>query len=114
MKPDAGAPQRGSFVRDQVAGLRRAGVDVEVLELPPGFRRQFPRTIRSIRSAVRGGHFDLVHAHFGLTGWCAALAGAKPLVVTFHGTDVHHPASGLLSRRLTRRIDLVAAVSREL
>jgi glycosyltransferase involved in cell wall biosynthesis len=113
MKPDAASPQRGSFVRDQVAGLRRAGVDVEVLELPPG-RREYPRTVRRIRVALRGGRFDLVHAHYGLTGWCAALAGARPLVVTFHCTDVRHPVVGRLSRWLERRVDLVAAVSRGL
>ena len=113
MKPDASAPQRGSFVRDQVAGLRRAGVDVEILELPPG-RREYPRTIRRIRRALREGRFDLVHAHFGLTGWCALLAGARPLVVTFHGTDVRHPKVGRLSRRLARRVDLAGVASREL
>ncbi len=113
MKPDASAPQRGSFVRDQVAGLRAAGIDVEMLELPPG-RRNYRRTIGAIRQALRRNSFDLVHAHFGLTGWFAALAGARPLVVTFHGTDVHHPVTGALSRRLVRRVDLVAAASREL
>jgi glycosyltransferase involved in cell wall biosynthesis len=55
-----------------------------------------------------------VHAHYGLTGWCAALAGARPLVVTFHGTDVRHPLVGRLSRRLAARADLAAVVSREL
>ena len=39
--------------------------------------------------------FDLVHAHYGLAGWCAALAGARPLAVTFHGTDVRHRIVGL-------------------
>ena len=113
MKPDAAAPQRGSFVRDQAAGLRRAGIDVEMLELPPGWRN-YRRSVRSIRQALRRSRFDLVHAHFGLTGWFAALAGASPLVVTFHGTDVHHRVTGALSRRLVRRIDLAAAASREL
>ena len=53
MKPDAAAPQRGSFVRDQVAGLRRAGVDVDMLEMPPGWRR-YPATLRAIREAKEG------------------------------------------------------------
>jgi glycosyltransferase involved in cell wall biosynthesis len=113
MKPDAAAPQRGSFVRDQVAGLRQAGLEVELLELPPG-RGEYPRTVRRIRAVLRRRRFDLVHAHYGLTGWCAALAGARPLVVTFHGTDVRHPLVGRLSRRLARRADLAAAASREL
>jgi teichuronic acid biosynthesis glycosyltransferase TuaC len=113
MKPDAGAPQRGSFVRDQVDGLRRAGVDVELVEFPPG-RGEYPRAVRRLRRVLRADDFDLVHAHYGLTGWCAALAGARPLVVTFHGTDVRHPVVGPLSRRLAARVDLAAGVSREL
>ena len=113
MKPDAGAPQRGSFVRDQVDGLRRAGVEVELIEFPPG-RDQYPPTVRRLRRLLGGDDFDLVHAHYGLTGWCAALAGARPLVVTFHGTDVRHPLVGALSRRLAGRVALAAAVSREL
>ena len=58
--------------------------------------------------------FDLVHAHYGLAGWCASLAGARPLIVTFHGTDVRHRVVGPISRRLTRRLDLVAGASRAL
>jgi teichuronic acid biosynthesis glycosyltransferase TuaC len=56
----------------------------------------------------------VVHAHYGLAGWCAALAGAQPLVVTFHGTDVRHPVTGFLSRRLVGRLDLIAGASRAL
>lgn len=113
MTPDAGAPARGSFVRDQVAAVRDAGVDVELFSFPVG-RSEYPRAVRAIRRLLRGEEFDLVHAHYGLAGWCAALAGARPLVVTFHGTDVRHPVVGRLSRRLVRRLDLVAAASKEL
>ena len=42
------------------------------------------------------------------------LAGAAPLIVTFHGTDVRHSLVGPLSRRLAWRVELVAAVSRAL
>ena len=113
MKPDTAAPPRGSFGRDQVAGLRDAGVDVDVLELPPGWRR-YPATLRAIRRTLRGGSYDLVHAHLNLTGWAAKLAGARPLVVTFHGTDVRHPVGNRLARILARRVDMAAVASRDL
>ncbi len=113
MTPDAGAPARGSFIRDQVAALRDAGVDAEMLEFPVG-KPEYPRAVRAIRRRLSEETFDVVHAHYGLVGWCAVLAGASPLLVTFHGTDVRHPVSGRLSRRLVRRVDLVAPVSREL
>jgi len=56
----------------------------------------------------------VIEAWPGLAGWCAMLAGASPLAVSFHGTDVRHPVVGRLSRRLAHRVDLVAAVSRAL
>jgi glycosyltransferase involved in cell wall biosynthesis len=107
------APQRGSFVRDQVAALRAIGLDVETFDWLPGSRNHLP-ALRALRRILRRDHFDVVHAHFGLSGAVAALAGADPLVVTFHGTDVRHPATGAISRLLTRRRILVAAASRAL
>ena len=114
LTPDAGAPQRGRWVRDQIAEIERRGIEVEVFGFPPGSREYIPATRRLRRLLRSDGAFDLVHAHYGLPGWCALLAGAAPLVVSFHGTDVRHPVVGALSRRLIRRIDLAAGVSRAL
>ena len=111
--PDASAPQRGRWVRDQVDEVRRRGVKVDLFEFARGREEYLPAT-RRLRALLRRERFDLVHAHYGLAGWVARLAGAKPLVVTFHGTDVRHHLVGHLSRRLAWRIDLVAGVSRAL
>lgn len=111
--PDAAAPQRGRWVRDQVDEVRKRGVEVDLFEFPRG-RSEYRPATRRLRALLRRERFDLVHAHYGLAGWVAKLAGAKPLLVTFHGTDVRHHLVGHLSRRLAWRIDLVAGVSRAL
>ncbi|MEZ5077406.1 MAG: glycosyltransferase [Solirubrobacterales bacterium] len=111
--PDEAAPQRGQWVRDQVAETRRLGVEAEVFAFARGRYEYLPAT-RRLRGLLKQQRFDLVHAHYGLAGWVAKLAGARPLVVTFHGTDVRHEVVGALSRRLAWRVDLVAAVSRSL
>jgi teichuronic acid biosynthesis glycosyltransferase TuaC len=111
--PDAGAPQRGRWVRDQVDEVRKRGIEVDLFEFARG-RNEYLPAARRLRSLLRRERFDLVHAHYGLAGWVARLAGARPLVVTFHGTDVRHHIVGHLSRRLVWRIDLAAAVSRAL
>jgi teichuronic acid biosynthesis glycosyltransferase TuaC len=109
--PDAETPQRGRWVLDQVEAIRSHGVEVDVFSFPLG-RGQYLPAVRRLRGLLREQRFDLVHAHYGLPGWCARLAGARPLVVTFHGTDVRHRTVGALSRRLAPRVDLCAAVSR--
>ncbi len=111
--PDASAPQRGRWVRDQVDEVRRRGVEADLFAFPPGRAEYLPAT-RRLHALLRRERFDLVHAHYGLAGWVARLAGASPLLVTFHGTDVRHHLVGHLSRRLAWRVDLVAGVSRAL
>ncbi len=100
-------------MRDQVDEVRQRGVEVDVFSFPPGRGEYLPAT-RRLRRLLKRERFDLVHAHYGLPGWVAKLAGAAPLLVTFHGTDVRHGLVGPLSRRLAWRLDLVAAVSRAL
>jgi teichuronic acid biosynthesis glycosyltransferase TuaC len=113
LEPDEKTPQRGRWVRDQVGEIRRRGIEVELFSFPIGKREYIPAT-RRLRALLADARFDLVHAHYGLAGWCARLAGAAPLIVTFHGTDVRHRLVGPLSRRLARRADLAAGVSRAL
>jgi teichuronic acid biosynthesis glycosyltransferase TuaC len=112
--PDAASPQRGRWVRDQIDQIRDRGVEVEVFAFPPGSREYLPATRRLRRLLREDRGFDLVHAHYGLPGWVAKLAGAAPLLVSFHGTDVRHPLVGRMSRRLIRRIEMTAVVSRAL
>ncbi len=108
--PDDSSPRRGRFVADQVEALRELGAEVELFTFPLG-AREYLRAVRPLRRVLASERFDVVHAHYGLSGWTAARAGARPLVVTFHGTDVRHPLAGPVSRRLARRIELVAGAS---
>jgi teichuronic acid biosynthesis glycosyltransferase TuaC len=112
-EPDDSAPQRGRWVRDQIDEVRSRGIEVDVFSFPPGRGEYLPATKR-LRALLGRRRFDLVHAHYGLPGWCARMAGARPLIVTFHGTDVRHPVVGALSRRLAWRVELVAGASRAL
>jgi glycosyltransferase involved in cell wall biosynthesis len=112
--PTAGAPQRGSFVRDQVDALRSLDVHVEVAHVPPGGAHSYLRAAATLGRRFRGERFDVVHAHFGLTAWPALAVRGAPHAVTLHGTDVRHPRSGRITRAVLPRMDLVAAVSAEL
>ncbi len=125
MRPDPAHPERGSFVRDQVAALRRLdGLDVELYELPPGAAalaraaRELRRTFARRRTGAAGKapdaadeRFDIVHAHFGLTAWPALAVPAHARALTLHGTDLRHPRTRLLTLAALPSVDLLAVVS---
>jgi teichuronic acid biosynthesis glycosyltransferase TuaC len=116
MLPDAGHPERGRFVRDQVAALRGLpGLEVELHEFPPGGRALLAaaRDLRR-RYGGRGRRLDVVHAHFGLTAWPALAVPAQVRGLTLHGTDVRHPRTRQATRAVQPLMALLAAASPEL
>ena len=108
MYPSAGRPALGGFVRDQVQSLQRdEGLDVEVHAFAPGGLRSYARAARTLRKRFAGQHFDVVHAHFGLTAWPALAVSASKRVVTLHGNDLYHPRSRRITAAALGRMDLV-------
>jgi teichuronic acid biosynthesis glycosyltransferase TuaC len=114
MLPDAAHPQRGSFVRDQLAGLRAIdGLEVELHEFAPG-RSALAGAALELRRRFASQRFDVVHAHFGLTAWPCLAIPARVRALTVHGTDVRHPRTRLATAAVLPLIDLLAAVSASL
>jgi teichuronic acid biosynthesis glycosyltransferase TuaC len=112
MQPDPVHPERGSFVRDQVAALRGlGGLEVELYEFAPG-GRALAHAARELRRRLGGRErLDVVHAHFGLTAWPALAVPAHVRGLTVHGTDLRHPRTRLVTRAVLPRIDVLGAVS---
>jgi teichuronic acid biosynthesis glycosyltransferase TuaC len=90
--PSAREPSAGSFVRDLVEDLRELGLDVHVLAFSGRERRRaYAEAGLAFRRTIRADSFDLVHAHYGLTGILAVTQRRVPVVVTFHGSDTGNP-----------------------
>ena len=94
MYPTPAEPWFGCFVKEQVDDLLELGVELKLIHFDGrSDKRAYLRASRDVRSRLRRGGFDLVHAHYGLTGAATALAFPRvPLVTTFHGSDYAGPA----------------------
>src|SRR5579864_2626110 len=89
MWPHDADPSYGSFVQAQMESLRSLGVEYDVLFVNGRVSRwNYLRGVRDLRRRLRSKHYDLIHAHFGLSGWVARFQFRIPLVATFHGDDV--------------------------
>jgi teichuronic acid biosynthesis glycosyltransferase TuaC len=87
--PTDADPGYGSFVQAQMESLRPLGVEFDVLFIDGRRSRwNYVRAIGELRRRLKQSRFDLIHAHFGLSGWVARCQGRVPVVVSFMGDDV--------------------------
>ncbi|GAB4539791.1 MAG: hypothetical protein Fur002_05480 [Anaerolineales bacterium] len=116
----------GIHVRQQAEALRRAGVEVDVFP----FRGKknllnYWRAAQELKQ-LNLAQYDLIHAHHGQSGVVALAQKIRPMVVTFHGSDLQgiRAASGRVtligyalraaSRLVARRADSVIVVAQNL
>jgi teichuronic acid biosynthesis glycosyltransferase TuaC len=116
MYPYEGDPAFGTFVMQQVDHLRRAGQSVSVLHI-----RGHESKFRYLKAAVdvfaqtRRASYDVVHAHYGLSGVPALFRSRTPLVVTLHGSDaLSGVVEPFVSQMVCKLADKVIVVSNEI
>jgi teichuronic acid biosynthesis glycosyltransferase TuaC len=87
--PTESDPGYGSFVQAQMESLRPLGVEFDTLFIDGRASRwNYLRGISRMRELLRKNRYDLIHAHFGLSGWVARCQFHLPVVVSFMGDDV--------------------------
>jgi len=114
MYPDAQNPDFGTFVYEQVEGLRARGLNVDVLVVG-GKRRKLSYVdgARRFRRQLRAHRYDLIHAHYVFSGIVARLQNRCPLLVSFHGAAEMVGWVGLLCKALAPLADAVTVTSPE-
>lgn len=58
-----------------------------------GYLKNYPKMIRAIKSFKP----DIIHAHYGLSGFFATLQNIVPVVTTFHGSDLSERKNRIFS-----------------
>jgi glycosyltransferase involved in cell wall biosynthesis len=89
--PTPADPTFGTFVGDQVAALRKHP-RVEACEVlfidGRSDKWNYLRGLGRVQRAVRARPFDVVLAHYGLTGALAVTQRHTPVVITYHAGDI--------------------------
>jgi teichuronic acid biosynthesis glycosyltransferase TuaC len=78
-----------SIVFNQGESLKSMGIDVKYFRIKGKGLWGYFRSIFALRAFLNKNDFTLVHAHYSLSGFVAALAGSRPLVVSLMGSDIH-------------------------
>ena len=86
------------FVQDQVTSLETMGLSFDYFLIKGkgllGYLKNYPRLIHTIKKKK----YDLLHAHYGLSGLLASAQFKLPVLITFHGSDINLKKNYFFSR----------------
>lgn len=89
MYPTSDNPGYGIFVKTQIDSIVAEGVEVDILFINgKSSTFNYLRGIFHLHSRLRRDNYDLIHAHYGLSGIVARLQSRLPVVVSFCGDDL--------------------------
>ena len=77
------------FIIDQVNSLRKLGVKIEYFLIKGKGWSGYLKNLLILNKKIKNNHFDLIHAHYGLSGLLATLQRKVPVIITFHGSDIN-------------------------
>lgn len=92
----------GIIVKNQGESIANAGVELDYFAIEGKGVKGYLSNLPKLKQVLRTEKYDVIHAHYSLSGFLATLAGAKPLVVSLMGSDVQ------ASNRFSKLIQLSA------
>jgi len=75
-------------VKNQGDSLELAGININYFTINNKGVKGYLKAIKELRKHLKHQNYDIIHAHYSLSGFVAALAKTKPLVVSLMGSDV--------------------------
>ena len=94
--------QVSPFVKEQAESIIKQGISVDFFLIRGkgifGYLKNYFFLLKKIKSEK----YDLLHAHYGLSGLLATLQFFVPVIITFHGSDVNMKKNYFFSRIASR------------
>lgn len=100
----------GPVVKNQGDSLEKQGVALEYFPIIGRGQWGYMKNIKKLKRFLKDRSFDIVHAHYSLSAYVAALAGSRPLVVSLMGSDVQKGVAGLSILKLCNRMSWDAVI----
>ena len=123
-----GVSSVSNLALSQANSLIALNVDVEIYYINGKGIIGYLKNILPLRKHLRNNYYNIIHAHYGLSGWIALLAKNKKtkLIISFMGNDIlgDHSKKGkstfygnllvTLNQHLTKYVDYIIVKSNEM
>jgi teichuronic acid biosynthesis glycosyltransferase TuaC len=78
------------FIKEQGESLKKQGIDVEYFPVIGKGFLGYLKAGFNLRKYLKKNQYDLIHAHFTLSGWSAVIGSGKtPVVLSLMGSDAY-------------------------
>ncbi|MBE0666081.1 MAG: glycosyltransferase [Bacteroidales bacterium] len=108
------AKREGYFTAEQAEDLRRAGHAVEFFYILRSGLWGYVISWIPLIIRILSVRPDIVHAHYGLSGFVAVMQPFRPVVITVHGGDINARRNVLLTRVACRLANHVIIVNEDM
>lgn len=101
-----------AFITEQKEELEKRGINVDVFQIKGRGTLGYLKNYQAFVRVLRTRSYDLVHAHFGLSGLFANLQRKRPVVTTFHGCDLNnkkHRGFSKMAATLSQKVIVVSS-----
>lgn len=78
------------FILAQLKSIQEQGIDATCFPISGRGMNAYIKGSKQLRAYLKKNKFDLIHAHYSLSGWAAVLTTQKiPVVLSLMGTDAY-------------------------
>ena len=77
------------FVKEQGDSLKEIGLDIDYFLIKGKGITGYLKNYFNLNRLIKTNTYDVIHAHYGLSGLLATFQSHVPVVITFHGSDVN-------------------------
>jgi len=90
------------FITEQVDAIKNKGVEVRYFYIRGNGVRAYINSYRLLKKEIAIFKPDVIHAHYGLSGFFANWQRAVPVVTTYHGGDINYDKARFFSKLAAR------------
>jgi N-acetyl sugar amidotransferase len=99
------------FIYEQTKNLELSGIEFELFLIKGKGISGYLKNITKLWKAVKRNKYDIVHAHYGPSGFVALFQRKVPVIITFHGSDINQKKTLLISNIVSLLADYRIFVS---
>ena len=96
------------FIRSQGESLKKRGIALDYFTTAGRGFNGYLKSIGMLKRHLKENKYDIIHAHYALSGWVAVLARPRvPVIVSFMGCDVYGDVTA--DGKRTARLNIILA-----